>query len=129
MTRNIGLPVKESKKKIEENEKNNPFNGTLSIRGKIFEGTVINAKANGTIVIQKESPIYFKKFKRFGRSKNKIHAHVPSNINVEEGDYVICSVSGKNIPLNQLTYWNVELQEAYFSPKEAQQRYEELNKK
>ena len=88
MTRNIGLPVKESKKKIEENEKNNPFNGTLSIRGKIFEGTVINAKANGTIVIQKESPIYFKKFKRFGRSKNKIHAHVPSNINVEEGDYV-----------------------------------------
>ena len=91
MTRNIGLPVKESKKKIEENEKNNPFNGTLSIRGKIFEVTVINAKANGTIVIQKESPIYFKKFKRFGRSKNKIHAHVPSNINVEEGDYVIAA--------------------------------------
>ena len=29
MTRNIGLPVKESKGKIEENEKNNPFNGTL----------------------------------------------------------------------------------------------------
>jgi len=91
MTRNIGLPVKESKKKIEENEKNNPFNGTLSIRGKIFEGTVINAKANGTVVIQKESPIYFRKFKRFGRSKNKIHAHVPSNINVEEGDYVIAA--------------------------------------
>ena len=48
---------------------------------------------------------------------------------LEEGDYVVCSVSGKNLPLNQLTYWNVELQEAYFSPKEAQQRYEELNKK
>ena len=48
---------------------------------------------------------------------------------LEEGDYVVCSISGKKIPLNQLTYWNVELQEAYFSPKEAQQRYEELNKK
>jgi hypothetical protein len=48
---------------------------------------------------------------------------------VENGDYVTCSVSGKKIPLNQLTYWNVELQEAYFSPKEAQQRYEELNSK
>jgi len=48
---------------------------------------------------------------------------------IEEGDYVVCAVSGKNITLNQLTYWNVELQEAYFSPKEAQQRYEELNKK
>ena len=54
----------------------------------------------------------------------------PSNFEiVEHGYYVVCSVSGKNIPLNQLTYWNVELQEAYFSPKEAQQRYEELNKK
>ena len=48
---------------------------------------------------------------------------------VENGEYVVCAVSGKNIPLNKLTYWNVELQEAYFSPKEAQQRYEELNKK
>ena len=91
MTRNIGLPVKESKNKIVENEKNNPFNGSLSIRGKLFEGTVIDANAKGTVVIQKESPIYFKKFKRFGRSKNKIHAHVPSNINVQEGDHVIAA--------------------------------------
>ena len=48
---------------------------------------------------------------------------------IEEGAYVVCAVSGKDIPLNHLTYWNVELQEAYFSPKEAQKRYEELNKK
>ncbi len=48
---------------------------------------------------------------------------------IKEGEYVICAVSGKHILLNQLTYWNVDLQEAYFSPKEAQQRYEELNKK
>ena len=88
MTRNIGLPVKGIKETKIENEKNNPFNGSLSIRGKLFEGIVIDAKAKNTVVIQKESPIYFKKFKRFGRSKNKIHAHVPSNINVEEGDYV-----------------------------------------
>ena len=91
MTRNIGLPVNEPKKKIVENEKNNPFNGSLSIRGKLFEGTVIDANAKGTVVIQKESPIYFKKFKRFGRSKNKIHAHVPSNINVQEGHHVIAA--------------------------------------
>ena len=91
MTRNIGLPVKEIKKKPAKNESNNPFNGSLSIRGKIFEGIVINAKAKGTAVIQKESPIYFKKFKRFGRSKNKIHAHVPSNLNVQKGDHVIAA--------------------------------------
>jgi len=54
----------------------------------------------------------------------------PNNFEIiEDGDYVVCAVSGKNISLNQLIYWNVELQEAYLSPKEAQQRYEELNKK
>ena len=26
---------------------------------------------------------------------------------VESGDYVVCAVSGKNIPLRELTYWNV----------------------
>ncbi len=38
---------------------------------------------------------------------------------IEEGDHVICSISKKIIPLDKLTYWNVDLQEAYFSYKEA----------
>ena len=100
MTRNIGLPVKESKNKIKENEKNNPFNGSLTIRGKLFEGIVINAKAKKTVVIQKDLPIYFTKFKRYGRGKNKIHAHVPSNLNVEEGDHVVaaeCRLISKSV--------------------------------
>ena len=88
MTRNIGLPVKEPKEKPLKNEKSNPFNGSLTIRGKLFEGIVIDAKAKRTAVIQKESLIYFEKFKRFGRSKNKIHAHIPSNLNVRKGDRV-----------------------------------------
>ena len=29
---------------------------------------------------------------------------------VENGDYVECAISGKNIPLNQLSYWSVDLQ-------------------
>mgnify|MGYP003956348225 CR=1 FL=1 len=63
------------------------------------------------------------------KNKAKIK-FMPNNFEiVEEGDHVVCAVSGKEISLNQLTYWNVELQEAYFSPKEVQQRYEELNKK
>ena len=46
--------------------------------------------------------------------------YLPNNFKiVEEGDYVLCAVSGKKILLSQLTYWNVELQEAYFSYKEA----------
>ena len=47
---------------------------------------------------------------------------------MEKGNHVICAVSGKKISLDKLTYWNVDLQEAYFSPKEAQIRFEELKK-
>ncbi len=47
---------------------------------------------------------------------------------VEEGDYVICSISGKEIPLKNLSYWNVDLQEAYYSAVEANERYKNLKK-
>jgi hypothetical protein len=47
---------------------------------------------------------------------------------LEKGSHVICAVSGKKISLDKLAYWNVDLQEAYFSPKEAQIRFEELKK-
>tara|TARA_X000001036_G_C20251653_1_gene632417 strand:- start:99 stop:293 length:195 start_codon:yes stop_codon:yes gene_type:complete len=45
---------------------------------------------------------------------------------IEEGDFVICAVSGKEIPLPKLNYWNVDLQEAYFSSVEASLKYKKL---
>ena len=47
---------------------------------------------------------------------------------VEEGDYVLCSITGKEILLKNLNYWNVDLQEAYLSPKEANERFQNLKK-
>jgi|TARA_B100001750_G_C15407743_1_gene546128 small subunit ribosomal protein S17 len=91
MTRNIGIPIKKPIRESMQNDSNNPFNGSLSVRGKTFDGIVIKAKAKGTVTIQKESPIYFTKFRRYGRSKNRIHAHVPSNLDVKEGDHVIAA--------------------------------------
>ena len=35
---------------------------------------------------------------------------------IEKGDFVVCAISGKQISLENLSYWNVDLQEAYFSP-------------
>ncbi len=55
---------------------------------------------------------------------------LPNNFQLlNDGDYVLCAISGKPIKLVELNYWNVELQEAYYSPKEAHQKREELNKK
>ncbi len=47
---------------------------------------------------------------------------------VEKGDHVICAVSGKEIKLQNLNYWNVELQEAYFSPIEVNKRHRSQKK-
>ena len=56
--------------------------------------------------------------------------YLPNNFQIiEEGDHVECAVSKKKISLENLTYWNVELQEAYFSYKEAFQKREKLSNK
>ena len=48
---------------------------------------------------------------------------------IKVGDYVVCAISKKEILLENLNYWNVELQEAYYSPLEANIKYRQLKKK
>jgi hypothetical protein len=62
------------------------------------------------------------------RKKAKLQFKNNSFDIVENGEFVICAVSGKEIPLEQLSYWNVDLQEAYYSPKEANEKYVRLKK-
>ncbi|MDC3087562.1 DUF2093 domain-containing protein [Candidatus Pelagibacter sp.] len=61
-------------------------------------------------------------FKKLAKIK-----YLPNNFEViQDGDHVLCAVSGKKILLKDLTYWNVELQEPYFSYKEASIKREKL---
>ena len=54
-------------------------------------------------------------FKKLAKIK-----YLPNNFEViQDGDHVICAISGKKINLDKLTYWNVELQEPYYSYVEA----------
>ncbi|MDC0417799.1 DUF2093 domain-containing protein [Candidatus Pelagibacter sp.] len=63
-------------------------------------------------------------FKKLAKIK-----YLPNNFElIEKGDYVICAISKKEIPLQNLNYWNTELQEAYFSYKEAHFKREEIEK-
>jgi len=62
-------------------------------------------------------------FKKLAKLK-----YLPNNYEIlQNGDHVICAISGKKIPLDQLNYWNVDLQEAYFSYIEASQKREKEN--
>ena len=63
--------------------------------------------------------------------KNKLAKlkYLPNNYNVlESGDHVLCAISGKKIMLENLTYWSVDKQEAYFSYIEASIKREKENK-
>ena len=62
--------------------------------------------------------------------KNKLAKlkYLPNNFQIiENGDHLICAISGKKIPLEKLNYWNVELQEPYYSYLEAAIKKEEEN--
>lgn len=42
---------------------------------------------------------------------------------VRPGAFVRCAVTGARIPLEELRYWSVDLQEAYATPEAVEQRY------
>jgi len=45
---------------------------------------------------------------------------------LKPGQFVLCAVTGRQIPLADLRYWNVERQEAYFDHEVATQVFEDL---
>jgi len=54
--------------------------------------------------------------------------YLPNNFEIiEQGDHVLCAISGKKISLENINYWNVDLQEAYYSYVEAHQKRESEN--
>ena len=51
--------------------------------------------------------------------------YLPNNFEIiENGDHVVCAVSGKLISLENLNYWNVDLKEPYYSYVEAHKKKE-----
>ena len=48
---------------------------------------------------------------------------------VTPGAFVLCAVTGAQIPLEDLRYWNVDLQEAYVDANAAFKRFQETNRR
>lgn len=86
MVRNIGVSVVSPRKTCEDELC--PFHGTLSVRGKLLTGIVASAKAPKMIVVSREYPRPTPKFKRYQRSRSKVHAYLPPCVEVKEGDEV-----------------------------------------
>ena len=59
-----------------------------AIRGNIFEGKVISAKANKTVTVERLLTQYLPKYERYKKVRSRIKAHNPESVAAKEGDWV-----------------------------------------
>jgi len=82
----MSLTFKKPKKTCEDT--NCPFHGELPIRGRLFEGVVVSAKMDKTVVVERDYLSYISKFMRYERRRSRIPSHNPPCIDAKEGDRV-----------------------------------------
>jgi small subunit ribosomal protein S17 len=82
----MSLTFKKSKKTCEDT--NCPFHGELPVRGRVFEGVVVTAKMDRTVVVERDYLSYVSKFMRYERRRSRIPSHNPPCVGAKEGDRV-----------------------------------------
>ena len=65
-----------------------PDHGQISVRGNIFEGKVVSAKADKTVAVERKLIQFIRKYERYKKIRSKIYAHNPVCKNAKEGDVV-----------------------------------------
>ncbi len=84
--RDIGLDMEPPKSACKD--QNCPWHGTLPVRGTVLTGTVVSAKMQGTVVIEREYMRSLPKFERLEKRTSKYLAHSPACIQAKAGDQV-----------------------------------------
>ncbi|MEM4575843.1 MAG: 30S ribosomal protein S17 [Candidatus Nezhaarchaeales archaeon] len=87
-TRNVGIAGIKPPEKICSDPRC-PYHGSLSVRGKILEGSVVSVKMKSTVTVLHEYEVYIKKYERYERRRSKIHAHLPPCLDIKVGDKVV----------------------------------------
>jgi small subunit ribosomal protein S17 len=82
----MSLIFKKPKKSC--NDRNCPFHGTLSVRGRVFKGVVATSKMDKTVIVKREYLQFSPKFVRYERRRGHIPSHNPPCINAKEGQNV-----------------------------------------
>ena len=83
----MSLTFKKPKKTCDDI--NCPFHGELPMRGRVFEGVVVTAKMDKTVVVERDYLQYISKFHRYERRRSRIPSHNSPCIDAKEGDRVM----------------------------------------
>jgi small subunit ribosomal protein S17 len=89
MKKNIGIDAKPPAKACED--VNCPWHGELSLRGRVFTGTVRSGKSHSTAIVEWGFNKFVKKYERYERRKSRVTAHNPPCIHAKEGELVMIS--------------------------------------
>ena len=86
--RDIGVDVRVPEGEWDGSD-NCPFYGSLRVRGQIIEGTVSASEMTDSIVVERETSRYMKKYERYEKRTRRYSAHLPTCIGgVSHGDKV-----------------------------------------
>jgi small subunit ribosomal protein S17 len=88
-TKGIGLEAQIPSKKC--SDKNCPFHGNITVRGRVFKGTVISDRMTKTITAEWTRRAFVPKYERYENRRSKIKAHNPECIDAKKGDMVLIS--------------------------------------
>lgn len=104
MKKSIGYNVDFMAEGTSENDKKCPFTGTTSVRGKMFEGTVVSSSMARTVKVQWETMVKDTKYNRYLKNRTKVAAHNPDVISAKVGDTVLI---GECRPLSKTKHFVV----------------------
>ncbi len=85
--KNIGISASEPQKTCTDSTC--PWHGNLKIRGRIFKGKIMSAKAAKTVIVGWNYYRFVPKYERYERRKSRLAAHLPECIDVKQDDDVI----------------------------------------
>src|SRR3989338_3135206 len=84
--KDIGIKVKEPGAAC--TDASCPFHGRLSVRGRVFTGTVVSDRMAKTVNVEWTEMKKLPKYERDEKRRTKIKAHNPPCMNAREGDMV-----------------------------------------
>ncbi|AFP65405.1 40S ribosomal protein S11 (nucleomorph) [Chroomonas mesostigmatica CCMP1168] len=105
-TRNVGQGFRIPQEALEKDyrDKNCPFTGNISIRGRLIRGKVVSTKMNRTIIVRRDYLHWIPKYKRFEKRHKNIPSHCSPCFRVQEGDFVTI---GQCRPISKTIRFNV----------------------
>ncbi len=77
-----------------------PFHGRLSVRGQTLEGVVVSTAMQNTVVIERKSLRFIRKYQRYEKRTHRMNVHAPPCLGLQIGHRVLameCRPLGKTV--------------------------------